>query len=76
MNLPRQAEPVERRSPASRHAAAARIVAPSNFQCWTELNCGGLAFEYADTAQGCCNKGAKSAKGINQDIGAGCSNCA
>ncbi|MFL6195328.1 MAG: hypothetical protein ACJ75H_14220 [Thermoanaerobaculia bacterium] len=75
MNVPRQAEPVERRAPSSRHASASRTVAPSNFQCWTERDCGGLAFQYSDTAAGCCGLGAKSSKGINQDQGAGCANC-
>lgn len=76
MNIPRQAQPIERGASASRHAAGFRSVAPSNFQCWTERDCGGLAFEYGDTLADCCRKGAKSGRGINQDQGAGCANCA
>lgn len=73
MRAPRQSPPVERSRRGG--GAAAGGVTPSEWQCWTEPACAGLAFQYGANLAACCGLGARSARGIGNDQGQGCHNC-
>lgn len=75
MFIARQTRPVLRQGQGGSSRLAAAITA-SNWQCWTEAGCSGLAFQYAPTLASCCvDHGARSARGINEDQGRGCVDC-
>jgi len=75
MRLPPQAPPVPRRTLPHGGPPAGSGIAASNFQCWTENDCDGLAFAYGVDLADCCTQGARSGRGINLDQGRGCLNC-
>lgn len=76
MFIARQTSPVSRQSHGGSYGDAAAAVTASNWQCWTEAGCSGLAYEYGATLAACCTThGAGSAKGMNEDQGQGCVDC-
>lgn len=76
MIIAKQTKPVLRNGQGRSYGHASGSVTASNWQCWTEAGCSGLAFAYGDTLGNCCvNHGAQSAKGINADQGRGCVDC-
>lgn len=74
MRTPKQSAPIDR-GPRGRRATPPAGILPSNWQCWTQADCGGLAFAYGTTVDDCCTQGAASARGINEDQPRGCINC-
>jgi hypothetical protein len=76
MFIARQTKPVLRRGHDNSYGHAAAAVTASNWQCWTEPGCSGLAYAYGNTLGDCCvNHLARSGRGINEDQGQGCVDC-